>query len=243
MHGMYGTLDAELEVQRTIKRAELTAFLSLHRTAIGATMVHVDSTDIIDGLWRGEMRCIGPRAKDADSWILIWEELHRVHQEGTLVEVEHVKAHHSKKEMQQISFFEKFLTGGHDRADELSKEGAMLDGAVAPVRAITVQHERGQVYAALPYAASFHCLMDGRIVMSLDLSQKRSGPKKKQVQAKSIARSGVFCVFSFFFVFFFSLFSYLFFSFFPFVFSFFLFFLFFFFSSSLVLFLFFFSFF
>ena len=26
MHGMHGTLDAELEVQRTIKRAELTAF-------------------------------------------------------------------------------------------------------------------------------------------------------------------------------------------------------------------------
>ena len=30
MNGMYGTLDAELEVQRTIKRAELTAFLSLY---------------------------------------------------------------------------------------------------------------------------------------------------------------------------------------------------------------------
>ena len=29
MHGMYGTLDAELEVQRTTKRAELTAFLCL----------------------------------------------------------------------------------------------------------------------------------------------------------------------------------------------------------------------
>ena len=33
MHGMYGTLDAELGVQRTIKRAELTAFLvSLQET-------------------------------------------------------------------------------------------------------------------------------------------------------------------------------------------------------------------
>ena len=39
-HGMYGTLDAELEVQRTIKRAELTAFLCLlkesHRSYDGA---------------------------------------------------------------------------------------------------------------------------------------------------------------------------------------------------------------
>ena len=31
MRGMYGTLEAELEVQRTIKRAELTAFLCSSR--------------------------------------------------------------------------------------------------------------------------------------------------------------------------------------------------------------------
>ena len=78
MHGMYGTPDAELEVQRANKRAELTAFLCLFRKAIGLTMVHVDNKGIIDGLWSGEMRCAGPRAKDADLWIMIWEELHRV---------------------------------------------------------------------------------------------------------------------------------------------------------------------
>ena len=37
LHGMYGSMDAELEVQRTIKRAELTAFLSF-----GPIKVHVD---------------------------------------------------------------------------------------------------------------------------------------------------------------------------------------------------------
>ena len=31
MHGMYGTLEADLEVQRTVERAELTAFLCLFR--------------------------------------------------------------------------------------------------------------------------------------------------------------------------------------------------------------------
>ena len=71
MHGMYGTLDAVLEVQRTIKRAELAAFLGLFRTAIGPTMVHVDNKSVVDGLWRGEMKCIGPKAKDADLWIAI----------------------------------------------------------------------------------------------------------------------------------------------------------------------------
>ena len=31
---------------------------------------------IIDGLWRGEGKCIDPKAGDADLWIKIWEELH-----------------------------------------------------------------------------------------------------------------------------------------------------------------------
>ena len=52
MHGMDGTLDAELEVQRTMKRAEKPAFLRLLRKAIGRTVVHVDIKGIIDGLWR-----------------------------------------------------------------------------------------------------------------------------------------------------------------------------------------------
>ena len=48
-HGMCGTLDAELDLQRAIKRAELTAFLCLLRTAIGPTMVHVDNKGIMHG--------------------------------------------------------------------------------------------------------------------------------------------------------------------------------------------------
>ena len=60
-------------------------------------MVHVHNKGFIDVLWKGEMRCSGPRAKDADLWILILEELHRVHQERILLDVAHVKAHGSKK--------------------------------------------------------------------------------------------------------------------------------------------------
>ena len=59
MHGCTGTLDAEFEVQRTIKRAELTAFLCLLRKAIGPTTVHVDNKFINDGLWKGDMKCLG----------------------------------------------------------------------------------------------------------------------------------------------------------------------------------------
>ena len=90
-------------------------------------MVHVDNKGIMDGLWRGETRCIGPRAKDADLRVLISEELHRVHQQGILVEIEHVKGFRSKKEKQLVLLFET-ITEVNQKADELAKEGAILDG-------------------------------------------------------------------------------------------------------------------
>ena len=47
------------------------------------------------------------------------------------------------------------------KADELTKAGAMLDeGFMADARAVTMQQEREEVYAALQYAASFHCLVE-----------------------------------------------------------------------------------
>ena len=129
-HGMYGTLHAELEVQRTIKRAELPAFLCLLRKAVGPTMVHVDNKGIFDALCRGFMKCTGSKAKDADLWILIWEELHRVHQNGTLVDVVHVKANRSKKEMKQMSLFERFITASGDDALDLRVVGQVAHGVL-----------------------------------------------------------------------------------------------------------------
>ena len=43
-----------------------------------------------------------------------------------------------------MSHFEKLLAKGNEKADEQANEGAMWDG----------------VYAALQYAASFHCLVE-----------------------------------------------------------------------------------
>ena len=65
LHGMYGSMEAEFEVQRTIKRAELTAFLCLFKELIGPIKVHVHKTGNIDGLWRGERKCSDPKACDA----------------------------------------------------------------------------------------------------------------------------------------------------------------------------------
>ena len=64
VRGMRGTLDAELDVQRTIKRAELTDVLCLLTGVVGPTTAHVDNEGIIDGLWTGEAKCLGPKAKE-----------------------------------------------------------------------------------------------------------------------------------------------------------------------------------
>ena len=77
------------------------------------------------------------------------------------MEVEDVKAHRTKKDKTEMSQFEKFVTEGNEKADELAKAGAKLDeGFVAEARATTEQQEREEVHAALQYAASLHCLME-----------------------------------------------------------------------------------
>ena len=77
LHGVYGSMQAEYEVQRTIKRAELAAFLCLLRKVCGPTKIHVDNKGIIDGLRKGEKECIKPRAGDADQWKNL-EEVHEL---------------------------------------------------------------------------------------------------------------------------------------------------------------------
>ena len=75
--------------------------------------------------------------------------------------LKHVTAHRTEKEKQQQSLCEKFITEGHEKTDELAEEGAMLDGSfMAQARASTVKQERDEVYAALQYAASFHCMVE-----------------------------------------------------------------------------------
>ena len=96
LHGMYCSM--ELEVQRTIKRAELTAFLCLLNKVFGRIKVHVDNKGIIDGLWRGERKCLDRKGGDVDMWITNWEELNLLVSKEMLVEMEHVKVHCPKKD-------------------------------------------------------------------------------------------------------------------------------------------------
>ena len=54
------------------------------------------------------------------------------------------------------------LTEGDEMADELVNAGTMLDEGffLSHARTITIQQERQEVYAALQYAAGFHCLVE-----------------------------------------------------------------------------------
>ena len=83
--------------------------------------MHVENKGIIDGLWRGERKCIDPKAGDAGLWIKIWEELQLSKSKEILLEVEHVKAHRKEKDKKEMTHFEKLVTDGNERADELAK--------------------------------------------------------------------------------------------------------------------------
>ena len=48
LYGMYASMEAAFEVRRTMKRAELTAFVCLLKRVIGPIKVHVDNKGIID---------------------------------------------------------------------------------------------------------------------------------------------------------------------------------------------------
>ena len=143
LHGMCGSTEAEFEVQHTIMGTELTAFLCFVRKVCGPITVHVDNKGTIEGLRKGEKECIKPRAGDADLWIRIWEELHELVKRGILVEVEHVKAHHTKETKEKMTQHERFVTEGNEKADELAKAGAMMDECfMAEARAETTKQER-----------------------------------------------------------------------------------------------------
>ena len=105
------------------------------------------------------------------------------------------KTHRSEKDKQHMSLFEKFVTEGNANADEVAKDGAMLDGGeVAQIRASTVQQRREEVCAVLQYAASFHCLVyEWHDCEELEVEAARKvitvGQKKEKL--RDIARNGV----------------------------------------------------
>ena len=60
----------------------------------------------------------------------VLEEWHQFSSREILVEVVHVKAHRTQKDKKEMSHFERFVTDGNEKADDLSKrrcDGWMKD--------------------------------------------------------------------------------------------------------------------
>ena len=74
------------------------------------------------------MECVGPKAKDADLWILIWEELHKVPREGTLVEGQARQSARIQEREAATLALRKKNTEGNEKADEVAKNVTMMDG-------------------------------------------------------------------------------------------------------------------
>ena len=75
--------------------------------------------------------------------------------------MQHLNAHRIKNEKEKMTKLERFVTEDDEKPYELAKAGAMLDeGFMAEARAETMRQEREEVYVALQYAASFHCLVE-----------------------------------------------------------------------------------
>ena len=109
-----------------------------------------------------------------------------------LVEVEHVGTPHEERK-KDMSHFEKFITEGNEKADELAKGGALLDKEfMKEARAETMQQEREEVYAAMQYAASFHCSVE----QWRDCEELKPKPKEKRIfvdKGGNEAPNGVVC--------------------------------------------------
>ena len=73
------------------------------------------------------MECLAPKAKNADLWVLIWEDVRRTPRRNTSGGVEHVKAYRSKKEKQEMTLFERFVAEGKETADELATEQCWME--------------------------------------------------------------------------------------------------------------------
>ena len=88
-----------------------------------------------------ESKCIKPSAGDADSWIKFWEGPHGLAERNIFGGSGTCKGapYEEKKDMSQ---FEKFVTEGNEKADELAKGAQLDEGFMVEARVKTMQQER-----------------------------------------------------------------------------------------------------
>ena len=128
-HHARGLLPVQLPVQRTIKRAELWAFLHALRYVVPPMVFHTDHQGILDGVLRGKRWCCHSQRPCADVWLKIWHILdqHVLGCRTTGIIVAKVKAHVTATMKKNMASHELYHVHGNETADAYAKDGADLD--------------------------------------------------------------------------------------------------------------------
>ena len=74
--------------------------------------------------------------------------------------MEHVIAHRTEKDKKEMSHFERFVTDGNEKADELAKKVRCGMKDLWRKREQRQCSKKEKCTKALQYAASFHCLVE-----------------------------------------------------------------------------------
>ena len=111
-----------------------------------------------------------------------------------MVEVEHVKAHRTKKDKKEMSQFEKFVTEGNEKADELAKKEQCWTKDLwrkQEQRQCSRSEKRCmQLCSMQPVFTAWW--KNGRIAMSSSRSKKKSGfSLTRKERKRNIELSGV----------------------------------------------------
>jgi len=128
-HYARGPLPVQLPVQRTIKRAELWAFLHAMRYVVPPMVFHTDHKGILDGILRGKQWCCHSRRPCADVWRRIWQLLdkHLLGCRTSGIVVCKAKAHATDAMKEHMASHELYHIHGNETADSYAKEGADMD--------------------------------------------------------------------------------------------------------------------
>ena len=80
-YGMCGIMPVELEVQRTLKRAEMWALLMALRRHEGLAEISTDKLGGVQAFWDGEVSCVFADHTGADLWVHVRDKTHEVIEE------------------------------------------------------------------------------------------------------------------------------------------------------------------
>ena len=168
-------MPVSLEVQRTIKRAEIWALYMALTKLCGTDEIFSDNTGVMQALNKGEVTCISASRKDADLWGSGLAENWRVFvHEGIDLHVIWTEAQSTLEDKAKMSPENRQVAWGSETADELAKTGAVKDCAeMVAEHALNTR----QVYAAIRHAATF---LDE--VGELVRVEEVGGEDKKQAQ-------------------------------------------------------------